>query len=1479
MRVFPTLLLAFLCLILAGGNRSQAQAAPSGDNLLQEQNWEFNRNHVAGSIQQDSVPTDQGRQLSIRKTDRVPNDHVWWRQRVAAAPGDVYHLAFEARGKGEEDHSVYVGVDFLDANGKFISFKEIKKVAYRNPKFPGTTVPDVNNWQPFAEDFTVPLDAHYFSVRLALEGGAPAEAAFRHVSVRRRSVPLPEVLGRLPPQIPVQKISLGPVESAGTRLTPNWQLAGAEVITSKARSRVCLNGLWAIQPATGNLPPKADDWAFIKVPDVLRADNPYSIYGEAKTSWKGTDLFASAMAVWFVRDVEIPAGPGPAIQLELSGLRGLAVAVYWNGRRVGNASSQLGAKLDLSPWAHPGEKGQLAIYALAQPPDTQLAYMMAAGQMAREVDATRFAQEPNRYLYIRGLSDIYLELGPAKPVFATVQAVPSTRERALELWLTGAAGGSALNYAVDVRETNGAVVWQQAKLRAEPRGTGWELKIPWPNPRLWTPDDPHLYRLTVQAADASGQVLDESLPVTFGFREIWVQGKQLMLNGHPLHLRPKLAITSYLDAPALRRQFSFLKDMGFNCLPRPWAGTTEELENYNQQSTTDYYDTADELGMLVIPYTPYALVCRGQFGTAGAGSADLDVLLPYLRQNQVELLANHPSVIAYSGFGGGYREGVNYINPRPDTWGVEPLAQGDALNRAMSSPEDRAKALPNMLRSREFVQRFKALDPSRPFLSHLDTGEGDGWGIFDYFNWTPVQEWADWPLRWSQAGIMPIGSTEHGLPYPASFLNHAIPDGTFEPWVTEYAAMVLGPQAYAHESAAYVDLLRTMYDKASGTWRAVKGPVHVNTDEAIDANLENTQGVWSYYNKAIYRAWRTYGVPMGLEPFGQLTELVDPALLKKENGKYLANPTVELRTSGAKLDHWNYFSYWPSVAMPSLPAAPTGRMPAGLTPLGQTLHEVNSPLLVYIAGAAGHPTAKDHVFTSGEKISKQIAAIWDGFTERHLELAWKAQIAGQTVGEGKLPVILSSGDIQLLPLEFAAPMVTARATGTIELTATDGPAGVVVAHDDFDFQIYPPFALPPAARNARLAIFDPAGDSVAALRKLGFQPAVLSSPQAWQTGDLLVIGRGALGALGEPDGLALRAVPASVPILVLEQDGNTLEKWGLRTYPIRTRTVFPLPAESPLLRGLGAPDLSDWRVEPRLLPAGVEPLRNGYNYHTDYAGTVASVTLETPTRGNYTPLLQNGFDLRETPLLEANFKGRRWVFCQLSVVDPLPGAAPKPGDPVGARLLANLVAELAAEPAHPLAAFGVLGGQADAELAHEVGSAAPRILTPDALGTVKVALVGQAGPHPEALKAWVEHGGTAIILPQPTEFYAACLPAVAVTPKVGWLLPVPAGAVFAGLGQGDFHYRERLPLLTFNGTGGDAADIPAGQGHWILLGFDPRRLHLPDAPWLRLSYAHQCRVLAQVLTNLGVALDLPASQSPYVGTYKHSDDPYLQHHW
>ncbi len=108
---------------------------------------------------------------------------------------------------------------------------------------------------------------------------------------------------------------------------------------------------------------------------------------------------------------------------------------------------------------------------------------------------------------------------------------------------TGHEEGGAATVDVELRVSGGwsgsaalelAGAGAPASIAVDVRGGTGRGRIAVASPRLWSPDDPFLYGLTVRL-DGPGQADEYALPV--GIRTIEVQGEQLLQNGKPVQLR------------------------------------------------------------------------------------------------------------------------------------------------------------------------------------------------------------------------------------------------------------------------------------------------------------------------------------------------------------------------------------------------------------------------------------------------------------------------------------------------------------------------------------------------------------------------------------------------------------------------------------------------------------------------------------------------------------------------------------------------------------------------------------------------------------------------------------------------------------------------------------------------------------------------------------------------------------------------------
>ncbi|MHB0938883.1 MAG: glycoside hydrolase family 2 protein [Armatimonadota bacterium] len=124
-------------------------------------------------------------------------------------------------------------------------------------------------------------------------------------------------------------------------------------------------------------------------------------------------------------------------------------------------------------------------------------------------------------------------------------------------------------------------------------GGGIDLRLPVPSPLLWSPDNPHLYRIDI-AILQDGKVTD-ALSERTGFVKLSTEGKHFLINDEPYYLRgtgdfvscPEIGCPD-TDRDRWRRKLKTLRDYGYNYV---------RCQSYVYGP--EYYDVADEVGLLV----------------------------------------------------------------------------------------------------------------------------------------------------------------------------------------------------------------------------------------------------------------------------------------------------------------------------------------------------------------------------------------------------------------------------------------------------------------------------------------------------------------------------------------------------------------------------------------------------------------------------------------------------------------------------------------------------------------------------------------------------------------------------------------------------------------------------------------------------------------------------------------------------------------
>ena len=318
---------------------------------------------------------------------------------------------------------------------------------------------------------------------------------------------------------------------------------------------------------------------------------------------------------------------------------------------------------------------------------------------------------------------------------------------------------------------------------------------------------------------------------------------------------------------------------------------------------------------------------------------------------------------------------------------------------------------------------------------------------------------------------------------------------------------------------------------------------------------------------------------------------------------------------------------------------------------------------------------------------------------------------------------------------------------------------------------------------------------------------------------MLVIGKGALTVEGAAP--VLKRVGDGLKVVVFEQTATVLEKrLGFRVEEYGLRQVWPRVPDSPWLAGLKTENLHDWRGASTLLPPTM-----AYTLSARYSGAptvrwcglevprlwrcgnwgnVASVLIEKPPRGDFLPIVDGGYALEYSPLLEYR-EGRGLVlFCQMDVT------ARTESDPAAETLAGNILRYVEAWRPTPRRSALYTGEPAGLAWLAACGiQPAPFKGEPPAADQVLVAGPGggreRAAAAP-ATAAWVQGQGRVLALgldqaeansflptrvrTQPSEHIAACFP------------PFSAGSLLAGVALADVHNRDprKLPLVTGGAT-------------------------------------------------------------------------------
>ena len=217
----------------------------------------------------------------------------------------------------------------------------------------------------------------------------------------------------------------------------------------------------------------------------------------------------------------------------------------------------------------------------------------------------------------------------------------------------------------------------------------------------------------------------------------------------------------------------------------------------------------------------------------------------------------------------------------------------------------------------------------------------------------------------------------------------------------------------------------------------------------------------------------------------------------------------------------------------------------------------------------------------------------------------------------------------------------------------------------------------------KIALFDPAGETGELLSSLGVDCQRIDAGTNLDGYDILVVGKRALNSGAAAP--SFERVPGGLKVIVFEQTADALEKrLGFRVQEYGLRQLFPRVVDHPVLSGIGTENLRDWRgastvlspelryeLRPRYGPTVLWcGIRVPHIWRCGNHGNVASVLIEKPARGDFLPLLDGGFSLQYSPLLEYREGQGVVLFCQLDVTGRTES------DPAAKMLVRNMLSYL-----------------------------------------------------------------------------------------------------------------------------------------------------------------------------------------------------------
>ncbi len=1246
-----------------------------------------------------------------------------------------------------------------------------------------------------------------------------------------------------------------------------WDLDKAVHETTPTRERICLNGLWQWQPAqapSDQVP--AGNWGWFKVPgpwpdiidlmekppvrvpprdvplDRVLAKDCQTMFGHS--SWKTQNLDRIS-AAWYQRKITVPADwANRRVVLTADYLNSVA-AVYVDGQRAGDMRWPAG-EVDLTSLCRPGATHVISFLVRAVPLS---AVMFSYGD-------TIGVRQVRSSVERRGLcGDVYLIGTPAAARLTDVKVSTSVRKWEITFEAAPQALAADASYTLRAQVSDhGRTVEEFASkpFKASDLKDGRiAFTKGWKPRKLWDTHTPrNMYECRLSLADGAGKVLDNALPERFGFREFWIEGRDFYLNGSRIFLRAVPLNNAQMGAAwasydGAKETFERLKSFGANFVYTHNYGCSPGMH----LSFAEILKAADDEGMLVAFSQPH-------FGQYQWDSPDDGQTNGYARHAgfYVRAAGNHPSVVFYV---------TSHNSAGTAEMGNPNLIDGIHDAREQGGRNTAKKAL-----QAEAV--LKRLDPSRVVYHHSGGNLGSMHTANFYANLAPIQEMSDWFEHWATEGVKPVFLCEYGVPIPWDWSMYR---GWYQgernygtvavPWdlcVAEWDAQFLGDQAYKLTDVEKEALRWEAGQFGAGKlWHRWDYPQNA----LASADIDQRNDVMAMYITDNWRAFRTWGLsafcPWDHETFWKLREgAVRGRTVVKVDWNKLQRPGFSPDYIDSPKDgkmEWLDTSFERSDWIP--------------TSAAEAVLRNNMPLLAYIGGKPSAFTSKDHNFYAGDTFEKQLIVINDSRQAIKGNCTWSLALPKPVSSHKEVSV--QTGQQARLPLSFALPAQTPP--GRYELSATVKFSNGETQTDTFAIDVLP---RPDAVQaGSRIALFDPKGESAKLLHALGIQCAPVDANADLSAYDTLIVGKAALDMNSPAPDIA--HVRDGLKVIMFEQTSPVLEqRFGFRVEEQGLRSVFERVPDHPLLAGIVDENLRNWRGKATLLPPALQYV-TGKRYtpqvmwcdipvkrlwRAGNRGNVASVIIEKPARGDFMPILDGGYSLQFSPLMEYREGKGMVLFCQMDVTGRTES------DPTAERLTRNILEYVSAWKPAPNREV-LYAGNPTGKKHLELTGITPGAYQGGKLSTNAVLVVGTGGGkdlagHNTEVADFVKAGGHVLAVGLDEQEANAFLP-LKVSMKnaehlSAFFEPFGKDSLLAGVSPADVHNRapRTMPLVSGGAAVfGDGVLAKAQNANVVFCQFAPYDVYDEQSSLskeeynVRKTYRRSSFMMTRLLANLG----------------------------